>query len=167
MNRLRRKSTVCYIGLGSNLDDPAEQVERAFEFLRAVPEIRLLSRSSLYRSGPIGPLDQPEYVNAVAKISTTLDARELLEALKRIERLRGRKRGVRWGPRVLDLDLLVYGHECVDELHLKVPHPGIAERNFVLLPLMEVAPGLTVPGLGRIADIPVNMHEPPIARIEE
>ena len=167
MNRLRRKSTVCYVGLGSNLDNPAEQVERGFDLLRAVPEVRLLSRSSLYRSGPIGPVDQPDYVNAVAKISTSLDARELLQALKRIERVRGRKRGVRWGPRVLDLDLLVYGDEQIDELHLKVPHPGIAERNFVLLPLLEIAPGLTVAGLGRIADVPVNKHTPPISRIDE
>ena len=166
MTRLRRKSTVCYVGLGSNLGDPAEQVERAFDFLRAIPGVRLLSRSSLYRSGPIGPLEQPDYVNAVAKISTTLGARELLDALKRIERLRGRKRGVRWGPRVLDLDLLVYGDEEIDELRLKVPHPGIAERNFVLLPLLEIEPSLAVPGIGRIADVPVNKYKPPISRID-
>lgn len=164
--RVRRKSAVCYIGLGSNLDNPSEQVERAFEFLRAVPEIRLLSKSSLYSSGPIGPLEQPDYVNAVAKISTTLEARELLRVLKEIERLRGRKRGVRWGPRVLDLDLLLYGEDEIDELHLKVPHPGIAERNFVLLPLMEVAPELVIPGLGRVAEIAVNKREPHISRIE-
>ncbi len=167
MSRQRRQPTICYIGLGSNLADPAEQVERAFEFLESVPEISLLSRSSLYRSGAMGPVDQPDYVNAVAKVSTTLDARELLGALQRIERLRGRKRGVRWGPRVLDLDLLIYGGEQIDELRLKVPHPGIAERNFVLLPLLEVAPTLTLPGLGRLADIRINMHEPPISRIEE
>ncbi len=167
MNRQPRQSTVCYIGLGSNLADPAEQVERAFEFLESVPEISLLSKSSLYRSGAMGPVDQPDYVNAVAKVSTTLDARALLLALQRIECLRGRKRGVRWGPRVLDLDLLVYGDEQIDELRLKVPHPGIAERNFVLLPLLEVAPNLTLPGLGRIADISINMLEPPISRIEE
>ncbi len=167
MTSLRRKTTVCYIGLGSNLSDPAEQVERAFEFLEAVPEIRLLSRSSLYRSAPIGPVEQPEYVNAVAKISTTLEARELLDALQRIERLRGRKRGVRWGPRVLDLDLLAYGDQQIDELRLKVPHPGIADRNFVLLPLLEIAPSLEIEGLGRLADIPVNMHEPPISRIDQ
>jgi 2-amino-4-hydroxy-6-hydroxymethyldihydropteridine diphosphokinase len=164
--RLQQKSTVCYIGLGSNLDKPSEQVERAFEVLRAVPEIRLLSRSSLYSSGPIGPVDQPDYVNAVAKISTTLDARALLGVLKKIERLRGRKRGVRWGPRVIDLDLLLFGDEEIDELNLKVPHPGIAERNFVLLPLAEVAPGLVVPGLGRVADIAVNDSEPRISRID-
>ena len=166
MMRLRKKSTVCYIGLGSNLGNPAEQVERAIEFLRAVPQIRLLSRSSLYSSGPIGPVDQPDYVNAVAKISTTLDARGLLRALKEIERLRGRKRGVRWGPRLIDLDLLLFGDEEIDELNLKVPHPGIACRNFVLLPLAEVAPGLVVPGLGRIADIAVNETEPRISRID-
>jgi 2-amino-4-hydroxy-6-hydroxymethyldihydropteridine diphosphokinase len=164
--RLRQNSTVCYIGLGSNLDNPAEQVERAFEFLRAVPEIRLLSRSSLYSSGPIGPLEQPDYVNAVAKISTTLDARALLRVLKKIERVRGRKRGVRWGPRVIDLDLLVFGDEEIDELNLKVPHPGIAERNFVLLPLAEVSPGLVVPGLGRVAEIAVDESEPRISRID-
>ena len=166
MMRVRKESTVCYIGLGSNLDNPAEQVERAFQFLRAVPEIRLLSRSSLYASGPIGPVDQPDYVNAVAKISTSLDARALLIVLKKIEKLRGRKRGVRWGPRVIDLDLLVFGNQKIDELNLKVPHPGISERNFVLLPLVEVAPGLVVPGLGRVADIAVDENEPRISRID-
>ncbi|MDH3337408.1 MAG: 2-amino-4-hydroxy-6-hydroxymethyldihydropteridine diphosphokinase [Gammaproteobacteria bacterium] len=161
-----RRSTVCYIGLGSNLNEPSVQVESALEILRTIPEIRLLSRSPLYLSAPLGPTDQPDYVNAVAKISTTLGARDLLLVLKRIERLRGRKDCARWGPRVLDLDLLVYGAQEIDELHLKVPHPGIAERNFVLLPLRDIAPDLDIPGLGRVADISVNESEPRISRIQ-
>ena len=166
MSDAERQAVVCFIGLGSNLGDPAAQVESALEIMRETPEIRLLSRSPLYLSAPFGPVDQPDYVNAVAKISTTLGARDLLLVLKRIERLRGRKDGARWGPRVLDLDLLVYGTLEIDELHLRLPHPGIAERNFVLLPLRDIAPDLDIPGLGRVADIAVNESEPRISRIQ-
>jgi len=155
-----------YVGLGSNLQGPAGQLENAFEMLAAVPRTRLIARSSLYRSAPFGGVEQPDFVNAAAALLTRLTAKQLLAELQRIETLRGRERGdIRWGPRVLDLDLLVYGNEIIQDTDLVVPHPGIAERNFVLLPLWEVAPGLVIAGLGRIDRIPVNLAEPKISRI--
>ncbi len=155
-----------YIGVGSNLDRPEQQVESAIDALGSLPESRLVGRSSLYRSAPLGGADQPEYVNAVAALLTRLDAAALLEALHELERARGRERGeVRWAPRVLDLDLLAYSALSVEMPGLVVPHPGIAERNFVLLPLRELAPDLEIPGLGRVAAIDVNEREPRIERI--
>ncbi|MBT8089787.1 MAG: 2-amino-4-hydroxy-6-hydroxymethyldihydropteridine diphosphokinase [Gammaproteobacteria bacterium] len=155
-----------YVGLGSNLQGPAAQLDSAFDLLAEIPDTRLIRRSSLYRSSPFGGVEQPDFVNAAASLLTQLTAKQLLEELKRIELRRGRKRGeVRWGPRVLDLDLLVCGSDKIEEPGLTVPHPGIAERNFVLLPLMEIAPGLTIPGLGRLANFPVNRDEPKISRI--
>ena len=154
-----------YVALGSNLDDPVQQLERAFDSLADLPDTSLVARSSLYRSAPFGPVVQPDFVNAVVKLQTSLGARALLEHLQAIERSQGRKREVPWGPRVLDLDLLVYGAEVIDEPRLTVPHPGIVERNFVLLPLKEIAPELVIPGTGRVADIPVDEDEPKISRI--
>lgn len=156
-----------YIGLGSNLKGPAEQLRSAFEMLAAVPATRLIARSSLYRSAPYGGVEQPDFVNAAAALLTQLGPRQLLVALKQIEVRRGRDDNeVRWGPRVLDLDLLVYGSERIAEEGLEVPHPGIAERNFVLLPLIELAPELVIPGLGRLASLAVNASEPRIERIK-
>ncbi len=155
-----------YVGLGSNLDDPGRQIEAAFELLREIPETRLIARSSLYRSAPFGGVEQPDFVNAAAALLTRLSAQELLGKFQEIERRRGRERdGQRWGPRVLDLDLLVFSGQVIEETALSVPHPGIAERNFVLLPLRDLAPDLVIPGLGRVASISVNEQEPRIARI--
>ena len=155
-----------YVGIGSNLEMPAKQVEGAFERLAEIPGTRLVSRSSLYRSSPLGGIEQPDFVNAVAGLLTTLSARELLSALLAIEKRNGRERDeTRWGPRVLDLDLLVYGAQVLDAAGITVPHPGIAERNFVLLPLGEIAPQLVIPALGRVAGIAVNIDEPSISRI--
>ena len=155
-----------YIGLGSNLHGPAGQLESALESLSKIEKTQLIAHSSFYRSAPFGGIEQPDYVNAAASLLTELSARELLAALQEIEQHRGREpNDVRWGPRVLDLDLLVFASQVIEEPELVVPHPGIAERNFVLLPLTEIAPGLFIPGLGRLADIPVNMDEPQIARI--
>lgn len=140
-----------YIGLGSNLADPRGQVDRALGALGNLPHTRLLRRSQLYRSEPWGRADQPEFVNAVAGLQTGLTPRELLDALLTIERRAGRARdATRWGPRVLDLDILVYGDQVVDEPGLHVPHPHLHERAFVLLPLAEIAPDLVVPRLGRV-----------------
>jgi len=165
MNAGRDDSRPAYIGVGSNLDDPCGQIARAFDLLDTIPRTRLVVRSSLYQSAPFGPVEQPDFVNAVAKMLTSLDALTLLQHLQEIEQSQGRKASVRWGPRVLDLDLLVLGDEVIDEPQLAVPHPGIAERNFVLLPLREIAPDLVVPGLGRIIDIAVSESEPRISRI--
>lgn len=157
-----------YVGLGSNLHSPVGQLGSAFELLAAIPRTRLVGRSSLYRSAPFGGIEQPDFVNAAASLLTELTARSLLDELQRIEAQRGRDPGgARWGPRVLDLDLLVYAHEEINQPDLIIPHPGIAERNFVLLPLMEIAPGLVIPGLGPIASLPVNRDEPEISVIAE
>ena len=135
--------------------------------LGELPDSRLVARSSLYRTAPFGGTEQPDFVNAVAALETQLDARALLEQLQHIEHRRGRERdGERWGARIIDLDLLVYDDEVIDEPDLIVPHPGIAERNFVLLPLREIAPELEIPGLGRLDNIAVNEKEPWISRID-
>ena len=155
-----------YVGLGSNLQMPARQIEDALGLLAELPNSRLVSSSSLYRSAPLGGIEQPDFVNAVAAMLSTLNAADFLAHLQDIEQRQGRERaGTRWGPRVLDLDLLVYGNAVIDDPGITVPHPGIAERNFVLLPLGELAPDLYVPGLGRLAGIPVNKDEPRIERI--
>ncbi|MDJ0709799.1 MAG: 2-amino-4-hydroxy-6-hydroxymethyldihydropteridine diphosphokinase [Woeseiaceae bacterium] len=155
-----------YVGVGSNLQGPAQQVESAMGLLAGIEQTRLISTSSLYRSAPFGGIEQPDFVNAAAAVLTRLGPVELLAALHEIETARGRERDdTRWGPRVLDLDLLVYSTRQIDTPELQLPHPGIGERNFVLLPLVEIAPDLVIPGLGRVASIPVNVDEPSISRI--
>ncbi len=155
-----------YVGLGSNLDGPAGQLETAFELLGEIPTTRLIAQSSLYRSAPFGGIEQPDFVNAVASLLTQLTAENLLCELLRIEHERGRERGgVRWGPRVLDLDLLVYSTQKIATDDLTVPHPGIGERNFVLLPLAEVAPQISIPGLGQIGNFDASFSELAISRI--
>ena len=155
-----------YVGLGSNLQMPSRQVEAAIALLDEMPRTRLVARSSLYRSAPFGGIEQPDFVNAVAALLTRLPPGELLHELQSIERRQGRERDdTRWGPRVLDLDLLVHGATVIDKPGITVPHPGIGERNFVLLPLREIAPDLVIPGFGRVAAIPVNNDEPDISRI--
>jgi len=155
-----------YIGLGSNMQKPAHQIEEALGLVSEIPETRLVSVSSLYRSAPFGGVEQPDFVNSVASLMTQLVPLDLLARLQEVENRQGRERDeTRWGPRVLDLDLLVYSGQTIDEPDLSVPHPGIGERNFVLLPLGEIAPDLVIPGLGRVASIPVNMDEPSISRI--
>ena len=142
---------IAYIGLGSNLADPAAQVTRALTALGDLPQTRRLRASRLYRSAPWGLREQPAFVNAVAALETALAPRALLDAVLEIERRAGRERGAeRWGPRVLDLDVLLYGAQQVSEPGLSVPHPHLAERAFVLVPLAEIAPGLQVPGAGPI-----------------
>lgn len=142
-----------YVALGSNLDDPRAQVERGFAALATLPRTRLKARSQLYRTPPWGVLDQPDFINAAAWLATELPAQELLQALLAQETRAGRVRGIRNGPRVLDLDLLVYGTAVTAEPGLVLPHPRLHERAFVLLPLADVAPGLVVPGRGRVADL--------------
>ena len=144
---------VCYIGLGSNLDQPVQQVQQAFVELAALPGCRLQARSSLYRSAPVGPADQPDYINAVAELHTELPAHDLLDVLQSIEQAHQRVRTQRWGPRTLDLDILLYGDVRIDDERLQVPHPAITQRAFVLHPLAEIAPQLVIPGVGAIADL--------------
>jgi 2-amino-4-hydroxy-6-hydroxymethyldihydropteridine diphosphokinase len=142
-----------YVALGSNLNQPRERVLEAFERLVGLRDTRLELRSSLYLTHPMGPQDQPDYVNAAAGLLTQLSAQELLAELLHIERAMGRNRQERWGPRIVDLDLLWMLGPPIDEPHLKLPHPGVSERNFVLYPLNDIAPTLAIPALGRVASL--------------
>ena len=143
-----------YVGVGSNLDDPAAQVARAIDALAALRESRLVCRSSLYATVPFGPVEQPDFVNAVAGLLTRLSPEDLLAELRSLEAAQGRVRtGERWGPRQIDLDLLVVGRETRQTPDLTLPHPGIPQRNFVLYPLADIAPDLVVPGVGTVRDL--------------
>ncbi|MFC1747576.1 2-amino-4-hydroxy-6-hydroxymethyldihydropteridine diphosphokinase [Pseudomonadota bacterium] len=142
-----------YVGLGSNLDHPQQQINRAIHELAALPSTESVVASSLYRSAPLGPQDQPDFVNAVAEVKTSLDAHELLHQLQSLEQLHQRVRERHWGPRTLDLDLLLYGATIIQTDDLIVPHPGLVERNFVLIPLYEIAPGLTLPDNRSLVDL--------------
>lgn len=138
---------MAYIGIGSNLDNPVARVCQAFQALAAIQQTDLICHSPLYRSKPIGP-SQPDYVNSVTAISTQLSPEGLLVALHTIEDAHGRRREVRWGPRTLDLDILLFGDLIRDDALLTLPHPRLQERSFVLYPLRDIAPNLIVPGLG-------------------
>lgn len=140
-----------YIGIGSNLDDPLAQVQAAITALKTLPESVWVDCSPLYRSHPVGPQDQPEYVNAVAAIDTDMTPDVLLDRLQQIEHDQGRKRdGVRWGARTLDLDILLYGQQTITTERLRVPHPEIPNRGFVLKPLYDINPDLGIPELGTV-----------------
>ena len=154
MNTSHTDLITTYIGLGSNLADPAGQIKSARAEISALAHVQELAFSHLYHSPPMGPQDQPDYVNAVMAIATTLPALDLLHSLQRIEHEQGRVRtGERWGARTLDLDLLLYGDQQIDVPELIVPHVGISERAFVLYPLFEIAPQLRIPGKGKLADL--------------
>lgn len=142
-----------YIGLGSNLSNPVEQLKIALQTLDALPTTRLLQSSSFYGSRPLGPQDQPDFVNAVCKIQTHLSAKELLHQLQKIELEQGRIKKRRWGERLIDLDILLFGDEVISSDELTVPHTQIALRDFVLIPLAEIAPGLVIPKLGTIESL--------------
>lgn len=142
-----------FIGLGANLDNPLQQVTQAISELDAIEHTRMLAASSLYRSAPVGYVDQPDFINAVAKLQTGLSPRRLLDALHVIENRHGRRRSVRNAPRTLDLDLLLYGALVVREKDLILPHPRMHERAFVLLPLAEIAPEASLPGYPPLAQL--------------
>jgi 2-amino-4-hydroxy-6-hydroxymethyldihydropteridine diphosphokinase len=145
-------SVIAAIGLGANLNDPAAQVEYAFAELDRLPATRLLARSSLYASAPVGYVDQPDFINAVALVETGLAPRALLAGLLDIEHRHGRERSFRNAPRTLDLDLLLYGDAHFHEEGLSLPHPRMTERAFVLLPLLEIDPDCRIPGRGRASE---------------
>jgi 2-amino-4-hydroxy-6-hydroxymethyldihydropteridine diphosphokinase len=142
-----------YVALGSNLEQPQRQVADAFERLAKLPDTRVELRSRLYLSRPLGPQDQPDFVNAAAGLLTHLTAHELLHALLAIEQGMGRNRRERWGPRIIDLDLVWMSGGAVEGQGLTLPHPGVSERNFVLYPLCDIAPTLLIPGHGRVMDL--------------
>lgn len=147
------KRQTVFIALGANLEGPLTQIRNAFAELGELPKTRLIARSSLYRSAPVGNVNQPDFINAVAKLETTLPPRELLAALLEIERRHGRLREFPNAPRTLDLDLLLYGDLIHHEHGLTLPHPRMHQRAFVLSPLHEVAPDCVIPGIGLVDDL--------------
>ena len=155
------------IGLGANLGQPALALRHAADALAALPETRLLALSRFYRTPAWGRVDQPDFINAAALVHTRLAPEVLLESLLRIEREAGRERAAdsRWGPRVLDLDLLLYAGRVIDQPGLQVPHPYMHERAFVLVPLAEIAPDLAIPGHGRVRDAVMRVDACGIAPI--
>jgi len=147
-----------WLGLGANLGDPVAQVERALLQIAALPQTRLIARSSLYRSDPVGPPGQPDYCNAVCEIETALAPEALLDAVLAIEVDNGRTRdGIRWTARRLDIDLLHVDGVACDTPRLNLPHPQLHRRNWVLVPLAEITPALTIPGLGAIATLAAQL----------
>ena len=147
-------SSIAYIGLGSNLEEPVEQLQGAIAALNQNSEIEVTAVSHFYRNPPMGPQDQPDYVNAAVEVKVELGPYELLRVMQSIEDDHGRVRqGERWGPRTLDLDLLLYGEEFLDDPRLTIPHPGISKRPFVLKPLADISPDLVIPGLGSIENL--------------
>lgn len=143
-----------YVGLGANVGPREETLRRAIELLAAEDGVEVVGVSTLQETDPVGVVDQPRFLNGAVAVGTTLSPRELLDVLLGIERTLGRVRGgTRWGPRTVDLDLLVYADEVVDEPGLRVPHPRLQERRFVLEPLVELKPGLEIPGAGRVSDL--------------
>jgi 2-amino-4-hydroxy-6-hydroxymethyldihydropteridine diphosphokinase len=142
-----------YAAIGSNLNNPRERVLEAVTRLSELPAVHSVLVSRLYRSHPLGPQDQPEFVNAAAGLVTRLTPRELLDALLEIERSMGRNRGERWGPRVIDLDLIWMVDSLTEQPGLSLPHPGVSSRNFVLYPLADIAPTLEIPGLGVVRSL--------------
>ncbi len=150
--------TRAFVGLGSNQGGPERQLEQALRALAEVPRTLLAAQSAWYRTRPVGDANQADFLNAVVEIETGLTALELLDELQRIEREQGRRHDParRWGPRTLDLDLLLFGHEIIHHSRLNVPHPRLALRAFVLKPLADLAPALLVPGYGRVGEILAN-----------
>lgn len=147
-------SARAYIALGSNLGEPLAQIDAAFEALAGLPQTRLVKRSPCYRNRAVGPGRQPEFVNAAAELITTLGPLALLDALQEIEAAQGRERPAeRWLPRIIDLDILLYGDLELNDDRLKLPHPELHRRRFVLQPLIDIAPDLVIPGRGPLKEL--------------
>jgi 2-amino-4-hydroxy-6-hydroxymethyldihydropteridine diphosphokinase len=142
-----------YIGLGSNLDDPQSQLKKAIIAMEMVPSTSVVKTSSFYRSKPVGPQDQPDYINAVVELDTELSASVLLDYLQGIENEQGRERKIKWGARTLDLDILLFGDEIINDDRLQIPHVEMQNRGFVLLPLNEILPDCIIPGVGAVSSL--------------
>lgn len=155
-----------YIGIGSNLADPVAQIQTARRDINALENVKELCFSDLYASPPMGPQDQPDYVNAVMAISTSIPPMDLLHLLQSVENEHGRVRGRRWGERTLDLDILLYGDVQMQIEALTLPHPGISQRAFVLLPLSDCAPDLEIPGQGKLSALFANCPLNGIQKLE-
>ena len=157
---------LAYVALGSNLADPARQVRNAMDALGHLPDTRLVARSSSYRTTPWGYANQPDFINAVVRLATGLDARELLMHLLALEARWGRVRTVPNGPRILDLDLLLYDDARITEPDLVVPHPRMQERAFVLVPLLEIDSSVCIPGIGPASTLAGTLADQGLERIE-
>lgn len=157
---------LAYIGLGSNLANPLAQVEQAFAELAELPHSALVARSALYSSTAVGPGEQPDYVNAVALLETELAPVELLDALQAIEQSHQRVRIEHWGPRTLDLDILLLDQQIIDSERLKVPHPYLTQRNFVLYPLADITPDLHLPDGRKLHELLAQCPRDGLARLE-
>jgi 2-amino-4-hydroxy-6-hydroxymethyldihydropteridine diphosphokinase len=155
-----------YIAIGSNLDDPRGQVLAACERIGRLRATRIEARSRLYSTRPLGPQDQPDYINAAVGVVTQLEPKVLLEALLEIERQMGRVRREPWGPRLIDLDLVWMVGAVIREPGLSLPHPGVSSRNFVLYPLSDIAPTLDIPGHGRVLELKSRTGAEGIAVVE-
>lgn len=164
---MSKKPSQAFIALGSNLENPVFQVQQAFDELKQLPGTQLIRRSSLYRSAPVGKLDQPDFVNAVALIETLLAPHDLLKALLAIEQRHGRVRESLNAPRTLDLDILLYDALHFQDADLTLPHPRMTQRAFVLMPLMEIAPDCDIPGYDGIAPLLAACHEQKLERMKE
>lgn len=162
-----RREVVTYVGIGSNLDDPRRQVVRAVQSLGQLPDTRLIACSPWYLSAPLGPAPQPPYINGVAMLATTLDPEQLLGALQAIEGRQGRVRGERWGPRTLDLDILLFGAETIATPLLRVPHPELGRRAFVLHPLADLSPALILPDGTALAELLAKCPANGIVRLSD
>lgn len=162
-----RKFVDAFVGLGSNMDDPVSKVRAGMAALETMPETELKRCSSLYRSAPIGVENQPDFVNAVCRLSTGLSSTALLDRLLAIEAAHGRRRppGLSGGPRPLDLDLLLYDEQVCESPRLTLPHPRLHKRAFVLLPMVEIAPEVVVPGKGRVGDLAARCVDQRVERI--
>lgn len=154
-----------FIALGSNLQDPAAQIRRAFQEIAALSGVQLVRTSSLYRTAPVGYDNQPDFINAVAEVSTSRPPHDLLRAILDIEDLHGRERPFPNAPRVLDLDLLLYDDLILDTAELTLPHPRMHQRGFVLLPLAEIAPELLIPGEGRVSELAVQVLDQGVEKL--
>lgn len=155
-----------FIGLGSNLADPEHQIRTAITALDQLPQTYVSEVSSLYTSPPMGPQDQPDYINAVLSLETELSAHVLLDHLQAIEQQHGRVRQRHWGERTLDLDILLFGQQQIEDDRLIVPHPGMADRAFVLYPLAEIAPDCVIPGLGDVTKLVTLCPRDGLERLE-
>lgn len=155
-----------FIGLGSNLEQPLSQIQEAIGFIDKQADLTLVNISNFYSSAPMGPKDQPDYINAVAEVTTSLSAEKLLDVLQEIENKQGRLRSERWGARTLDLDILLFSDEVINSERLTVPHVGIAERNFVLYPLYDlVDSNFCIPNLGTVKELLIDCPDTDLKRL--
>lgn len=154
-----------FIALGANIAQPAKQIRRAIALMCLLPQTRLVKTSSFYCTAPIGYADQPDFINAVVELHTSLSAKELLESLLAIESALGRERTIPNGPRTIDLDLILYGEQTIAEKELVVPHPRMHERAFVLTPLTEIAPDVIIPGIGSASALLPSVADQSLKRL--